>query len=116
MSPDSCAFLELIKRRQRACWYAVLAWWVGTAAFIAVVSGYFDHGSDLPIYAAFYGSALMLYIPAIQLYKTKCPFCGGAAGALPIFRYTFLRCKSCGERIECQPQGSRRPDDRIKGG
>lgn len=101
MSQDACKFLERVRRKQRGFWLTLLAWWVCVVVFAFLVNEVFKNAPDALVLATFYGSALLLYIPAHRLFKLRCPYCNGSAGALPIFRYKFMYCKTCGECIEC---------------
>lgn len=101
MPQNACELLERVKRKQRGVWFSVLAWWVCVVVFVFLANEIFKELPDSFVLAFFYGSALLLYIPAYKLFKLKCPHCNGAAGALPFFRYKFMYCRSCGERIEC---------------
>lgn len=101
MSKDACEFMENVRRGQRRFWLTLLLWWVCVAVFVAVVSQLFKNAPDAVFMTVFYGSALLLYVPAYRLYRLKCPYCDGSAGALPFLRYKFLFCRACGERLEC---------------
>ena len=99
---DACSFLDAVRRKQRLLWVAVIVWWACVVAFVFLVNELFKTVPDSIVYVVFYGSALLLYIPAYKLFKLRCPYCNGTAGALPIFRYRLMYCRSCGERIECR--------------
>jgi hypothetical protein len=101
MPKDACEFLETVRHKQRGFWLTIFAWWVCMVVFVFVVSGLFKGAPDALLQVVFYGSALLLYIPAYSLFKLKCPYCNGSAGALPFLRYRFMYCRTCGERIEC---------------
>lgn len=102
MSNDACEFLESVKRKQRGFWLAVFVWWVCVVIFVFLANEIFKGLPDPLILTVFYGSALLLYMPGYRLFKLRCPYCNGTTGALPIFRYKFMYCRSCGERIECR--------------
>lgn len=106
MSKDACEFLERVRRKQRGFWLAFLVWWVCVVVFVFIVNGVLKGVPDALVLAIFYGSALLLYIPAYKLFKLKCPYCGGSARALPFLRYKFMYCRACGERIECCKEGT----------
>ncbi|WP_232823556.1 hypothetical protein [Dyella sp. C9] len=101
MSQEDCAFLETVKRKQCRFWLAFFIWWVCAAAFVFVVNQFFKGISDAVVLATFYVSAMLLYLPAWDLYRAACPYCHGKVGALPFLRYKFIYCRACGERIEC---------------
>ena len=106
MPKNGCEFLEVVKRKQHGFWLAVLSWWICVVAFILLVSHLFKDVPDAVFMVVFYGGALLLYIPLVSLYRLKCPYCHGRAGAVPFLRYKFMFCKACGERIECNGEGS----------
>lgn len=101
MLKDACEFIECVKHKQHKCWVVFLIWWICIAFFVLAVSELFKNVPPPVLMVVFYGSAFLLYLPGISLYRLKCPYCQGAAGALPFFRYKFLYCRACGKRIEC---------------
>lgn len=101
MPNNACKFLECVRKKQRMCWIVLFVWWACVAVFVVAVSELMKDVSDTVVMVVFYGSAFLIYIPAMQLYRLKCPYCHKYAGALPLFRYKFIYCKACGERIEC---------------
>jgi Mn2+/Fe2+ NRAMP family transporter len=98
----ACEFLEGVKHQQHRCWVTFLLWWLAAIIFVFVISEFFNNAPVGVVQAVFYGSMIVLFVPVRSLYSLKCPYCRKSAGALPIFRYRFLYCKSCGERIECK--------------
>jgi hypothetical protein len=96
-----CEFLESIRSKQRKFWSVLLFWWVCAIAFVVITTQVFKGIPNIVVMLGFYGSAFLLYLPAYTLYRVICPYCRRPAGALPMFRYKFLICRSCGERIEC---------------
>jgi hypothetical protein len=101
MSQIDCEFLDNVRHKQRRVWLTILLWWIAIIVFVVVITS-FTNAPDALIQGVCYGSFLLLYIPAISLYRLKCPHCQRAAGAWPIFRYKFMYCKACGKRIECK--------------
>jgi hypothetical protein len=101
MSQNECDFLDQVKRKQHQVWLTLLLWWFAVAVTIGLVT-HFTNLPDAVIDASFFASIVLLYIPAIGLYRLKCPYCHRSAGALPIFRYKFMYCKACGKRIQCE--------------
>lgn len=97
-----CEFLDNVKRKQHQVWLTALLWFIGVIALIAIGAVFFPGTPFAAVQVAFYGSALIIYIPAISPYRLKCPYCHGSAGAVPIFRYKFMYCRACGQRIECK--------------
>jgi len=98
---DACSFLETVRHKQHLLWMSVIVWWICVVAFVFLANELFRNIPDSIVYAVFFGSTLLLYIPAYKLFRLRCPYCNGYAGALPLFRYRFMYCRSCGERIEC---------------
>lgn len=98
---EDCAFLEEVSGKQQVFWLTLLGWWLGIAAFLAVVPRFRGVPNGV-IMAVFYGSALLMFLPARALYRLRCPRCRKPAGALPWVRYRTLICRSCVERIECK--------------
>jgi hypothetical protein len=101
MSQIECEFLDNVRHKQRRVWLTIFLWWIAVVVFVVVITS-FTNAPDALIQGVCYGSFLLLYIPAISLYRLKCPHCRRAAGAWPIFRYKFMYCKACGKRIECK--------------
>ena len=101
-----CEFLESIRSKQRKFWSALLFWWVCAIAFVIITTQAFKGVPNVVVMLGFYGSAFLLYLPTYALYRVSCPYCHRAAGALPMLRYKFLICRSCGERIECNESES----------
>jgi hypothetical protein len=101
MSRNACEFLEAVKHKQHRWWLVLLLWWICVIALVLAVSELFKNIPAAAVRLAFYASVVLLFIPAIRLYRLKCPYCDGSSGAFPFLRYKALRCKSCGERIEC---------------
>ena len=101
MADVECDFLSEVRRGQHRVWLALLLWVIAILAFVAIITS-FTKAPDAIVQTVFYGSALLLYIPVLSLYRLICPHCQKAAGALPIFQYKFMFCKACGKRIECQ--------------
>jgi hypothetical protein len=103
MSNDACEFLERVKRKQHGFWLTILVLWICVVIFVFLVTELFkdNEALDSIVYVGFYGGAFLTYIPGYGLFRLKCPHCHHPAGALPIFRYRFMYCRSCGERIEC---------------
>jgi hypothetical protein len=97
-----CIFADEVKRQQHRWWLVLLHRLVCSLAFVAVATQLLKNVPDAVVTATFYGSTLLLYIPAFSLYRLKCPYCHRSAGAFPIFQYTFLICRACRERIECR--------------
>lgn len=100
---DACRFLKELTRKQRRVWLVMLLWWIGAVCVLFAVSRLFPHalpsGIEYLIGASF---LLALYLPMSAARRTKCPFCGRSSGALAFWRYRFLDCRACGERIECR--------------
>jgi hypothetical protein len=101
MADRACEFLKQVSGRQRRFWLAVLVWWLCVVIFVATVSAFSKNSPGGVVTALVYGSALLLFIPARHMSRLKCPYCHKSAGAVPFFRYRFVICKACGERIEC---------------
>jgi hypothetical protein len=101
MSQDACEFLKSVKHGQHRWWFLLLFWWIGISLYVLLVSHYFQNIPNTAITLPFYASALLLYIPAIMLYRLKCPYCNKSAGASPFFRYKFMYCRNCDRRIKC---------------
>jgi hypothetical protein len=106
-----CACLQEIGRQQRRFWLAALIWWISVIVFVVVTTQIIRNVAFTFVQVVFYMSALLLYIPARALSKIRCPHCQRPTGALPVFRYRFLICRTCQERIQCEDQV---PDDRRK--
>ena len=100
MSKNACEYLEQVGRKQHRFWLTILLWWVCILVSLFTINGLVG---NLPNYVVIgvYVSAAFLYVPAIRLYRLRCPHCHGSAGALPFLRYKFMHCRACGERIEC---------------
>ena len=96
-----CECLQDIAAKQRRFWLTLLIWCLGAVIFAVVTTQLIPRVPPTLIKAVFYGSSLCLYFPARQVFRVTCPHCRGPVGAVPVFRYRFLICKSCGERIEC---------------
>src|SRR5450759_2430046 len=101
MSDNACEFLANVKRKQHRFWLVLLLWWICAAALVLAVNGLFKNIPDAVVMIPFYLSAVLLYIPAITVYRLQCPYCHRSAGAIPFLHYKFLCCKACGKRIEC---------------
>lgn len=103
MSKKSCEYLKMVARKQHGFWLLIFLWWVCILVSIFTINGFFGFVPNFVVVGV-YVSVALLYIPAIRLYRIKCPHCHGAAGALPFLRYSFMYCRACGERIECGHQ------------
>jgi hypothetical protein len=101
MPNDTCKFLDHVKRKQHQVWLTLLFWCIGVVTFLALSSAFFEHASKTVLQIVVYGSVFVLYVPAFALFRLKCPYCNRPAGALPFVRYKSLRCRKCGERVEC---------------
>lgn len=102
MAKTACDFMEELARRQHAFWLGFLFWWIGTVVVLSVVIAYVGKIPAL-LQAVVYGSFLITFFAlANRVRGVQCPHCHRGAGAMPIWRYKFLFCKACGERIECR--------------
>jgi hypothetical protein len=101
MSQIECDSLDQVRHKQHRVWLTLLFWWIAVAVIVGLVT-HFTNLPDAVIQGTFYGSVILLYIPAISLYRLKCPYCHRSAGALPVLRYKFMYCKACGKRIKCE--------------
>lgn len=107
MSLSACEFLEIVRRRQHRFWWSLFIWCIGIVIFVGTFTSIFGDKYFQIIQIVVYGSILLIFFPPlIKLHKLKCPFCQGSAGALMFYRYRFLYCRSCGERIECKKDGA----------
>jgi small-conductance mechanosensitive channel len=103
MARNGCEFMEELARRQHAFWLGMLCWWIGAVVLVSIVSGYVSKTPALLMQTVVYGSFLIAFFTlARRVQRVQCPHCHRGAGAMPIWRYKFLFCKACGERIECQ--------------
>src|ERR1700761_7310419 len=103
MPSSACEFLDVLRRQQHRFWWFLLIWWISVLIFVGVFTWIFGDGHFEIVQIVFYGSFLLVYIPRfIGVRRLNCPFCNRPVGASPFWRYRFLYCKSCGERIECK--------------
>lgn len=96
-----CRFMNEVWEGQRKFWKFFLVWLIGVVLFLIVATQLLRWVPDSIVMGVGYGSFLLLYIPMFRLAKVKCPHCDKSAGATPFFRYEFLICRSCNERMEC---------------
>jgi hypothetical protein len=96
-----CRFMNEVWDGQRRFWIVFVIWLIGVVLFLIVATQVLRSAPDSVVMGIGYGSVLLLYIPMYGLAKLKCPHCGKRAGATPFFRYKFLICRSCSERMEC---------------
>ena len=67
MSKDACEFLERVRRKQHGFWLAFFVWWACVVVFVFIVNGVLKGVPDALVLAIFYGSALLLYVPAYNV-------------------------------------------------
>lgn len=102
----ACTCLEEVAAKQRRCWLIMLLWWLDAIVFLVITTQLMSNVSFTFIQVVLYGSFLSSgYFSMRNIARVRCPHCHKPAGAVWLFRYRFLICRSCGERIECEPRG-----------
>ncbi|HEY4748955.1 MAG TPA: hypothetical protein VIH60_01055 [Steroidobacteraceae bacterium] len=103
MAGTACDFMDELARRQHAFWLGILFWWIGVVVVLSVVSAYVSKAPVLLLQVIVYGSIIIVFFAlGSRVLGLQCPHCHRGAGAMPMWRYKFLYCKACGERIECR--------------
>jgi small-conductance mechanosensitive channel len=108
MARDACGFMGELARKQHAFWLGMLVWWIGVVILLSVVAAYFRNTLFLVLQAVVYASFIITgYILYRRVRRVQCPYCQQSAGAIPVWRYKFVICRTCKERIECRHEAKR---------
>jgi hypothetical protein len=108
MTRDGCDFMGELARKQHAFWLGMLVWWIAVVVLVSAVTAYLHNTPFLILQVVFYASAIVtLGILGARVRRVRCPYCQKSAGAIPTWRYKFVICRACGERIECGRKAKR---------